>query len=76
MFWDPEEGLREKAVLTGQRKAGKPNVTTQWGRGSARPRVLALGGTLRPRAELNPLEVSRKGESLEQRCFRLAICVQ
>lgn len=37
MLWDQEEGLREKAGLTGREKAGKSNVTTQRGRGSARP---------------------------------------
>ena len=48
MLWDQEEGLREKAGLTGREKAGKSNVTTQRGRGSARPQLLAPGGCLGP----------------------------
>lgn len=72
----PGGGLGKKAVLTGQRKAGEPNVSTQGGGGPARPQLLALGGALWPSAEFSPLEVSRKRESWERDCFRLAICVQ
>lgn len=44
-------------------------MTTQWGRGSARPQVPALGGTLRFSAELRPLKVSKKRENRQQGYF-------
>ena len=59
-------------MLTAQRKSGKSYVTAQWGRGTARRPVLALGGTFGLRAELSPLEVSREGGRRE----RGAICTQ
>lgn len=55
------EGRKEKEGLTSQGTSGKFNVTTQWGRGLARPQVLGLKGALKLGEELNPLEVSRKG---------------
>lgn len=60
MIRGQQEGLKEKGGLTSQGTSGKFNVTTQWGRGSARPQVLGLRGALKLGEELNPLEVSRK----------------
>lgn len=50
-------------------KSGRSNVTTQWGRGSARPHRPAPGGALGLSAELSPLKVSRKRESRQPGCF-------